>query len=196
MPNAFFKKPWKWGRKPNLSRVVLCKSSHGGGVGPRILSQAGGDLDHISGALLRDHHRVVERCGEILLRLQCERWALRLEDTHRDPAWFETPFLLECGWWTGCTTSLTCVWAVFFSLSSVCCWDRGWAGCGCCMLFCRGPVDTTWLCMPSVPPCGTADIWTELRFTSSAPFCRNIWNQQCSVWAPLRCGRAKHLARQ
>lgn len=92
-----FAEPWKWGHKPNLSCVVLCKSSHGGGVGSRILSQAGGDLDHISGALLRDHHRVVERCREILLRLQCERWALRLKDTHRDPAWFETSFLLECG---------------------------------------------------------------------------------------------------
>lgn len=80
---------------------------------------------------------------------------------------------------------MTCARAVFFSRSSGCCWDRGWTVCCCCMLFCRGPVDTTWPCMPSVPTCCAefpAGIWTELRFTSSAPFCKNIWNQQRSMW--------------
>lgn len=46
------------------------------------------------------------------------------------------------------------------------------------MLFCRGPGDTNWPCMLSVPPCCTVvpgAIWTELRFSSpAAPFYKNL----------------------
>lgn len=107
---------------PDLGGSLLCKRGHSRSVWSSVLGQAGGDLDHVGGALLGDHHRVVERRRErILLRLQREGRALGLK--RREPEG-EIQWRHEgIGGRVNRGARPTCVRAELWSRRSVCCWD-------------------------------------------------------------------------